>query len=169
MPTFAYWKGMIEPRRSDGLFDLTDIFTTSLGLVGVRGAAAGDAIGKANYLTGIDQTSFLLAKDGASNRRSIAYFWGNRLAAVRMDEFKIQFLAHDSFGTTPNGNHGGFTGTVAQTAGGMMYNLYANPQEDSSIAIRHIPAAAGLSPEVNRYQEMLKKYPPNVVVNFTGQ
>jgi arylsulfatase A-like enzyme len=169
VPTFAYWKGMIEPRRSDGLFDLTDIFTTSLGLVGVRGAAAGDAIGKANYLTGIDQTSFLLAKDGASNRRSIAYFWGNRLAAVRMDEFKIQFLAHDSFGTTPNGNHGGFTGTVAQTAGGMMYNLYANPQEDSSVAIRHIPAAAGLAPEVNRYQEMLRKYPPNVVVNFTGQ
>lgn len=34
VPTFAYWKGMIEPRRSDGLFDLTDIFTTSLGLAG---------------------------------------------------------------------------------------------------------------------------------------
>ena len=51
----------------------------------------------------------------------------------------------------------------------MMYNLYANPQEDNSVAIRHIPAASGLSLEVSRYQEMLRKYPPNVVVNFTGQ
>lgn len=169
VPTFAYWKGMIAPRRSDGLFDLTDIFSTSLALAGVRGAAAGEAVGKANYLTGIDQSSFLLARDGASNRRSIAYFLGDRLAAVRMDEFKYQMLVQDPYGTTPNGNHGGFTGTVSPAAAGMLYNLYANPQEDNSVALRHIPAASGVAVEVRRYQEMLKKFPPNVVVNFTAQ
>lgn len=169
VPTFAYWKNMIAPRRSDGLFDLTDIFSTSLGLAGIKGAAAGEAIGASNYLSGIDQTSFLLAREGASNRRSIAYFWGDKLAAVRMDEFKFQMLAQAPYGTTPNGNHGGFTGTMAPTAGAMMYNLYANPQEDNSVGIRHIPAAAGLSLEIARYQAMLKKFPPNVVVSFTGQ
>lgn len=169
VPTFAYWKGMIEPRRSDGLFDLTDIFSTSLGLAGVRGSAIGDAIGRTNYLSGIDQSSFLLASEGASNRRSIGYFLGDRLAAVRMDEFKFQMLVQDPYGATPNGNHGGFTGTVSPAAAGMLYNLYANPQEDNSVAIRHIPAASGVAQEVRRYQEMLKKYPPNVVVNFTGQ
>lgn len=169
VPTIAYWKGMIEPRRSDGLFDLTDVFSTSLGLAGIRGAAAGEAIGKGNYLSGIDQTSFLLAKDGASNRRSIVYFLGDRLAALRMDEFKYQLLVQDPNGATPNGNHGGFTGTIAPTAGGMMYNLYANPQEDNSVALRHIPAASGIAVQMRRYQEMLKKYPPNIVVNFTGQ
>ncbi|MBO9695271.1 MAG: sulfatase-like hydrolase/transferase [Sphingopyxis sp.] len=169
VPTFAYWKGMIEPGRSDGLFDLTDIFSTALGLAGVRGAAAGEAIGKTNYLTGIDQSSFLLAKEGASNRRSIAYFSGGHMAAVRMDEFKYQMLVQAPFSTTPNGNHGGFTGTIAPAAGAMMYNLYANPQEDNSVALRHIPAAAGIALEVRRYQEMLKKYPPSITVGFTGQ
>ncbi len=28
VPTFAYWKGMIKPRRSDGLFDFADILPT---------------------------------------------------------------------------------------------------------------------------------------------
>ncbi|HET6537561.1 MAG TPA: sulfatase-like hydrolase/transferase [Sphingopyxis sp.] len=169
VPTFAYWKGMIEPRRSDGLFDLTDIFTTALGLAGVEGAAAGEAIGKSNYLNGIDQTSFLLAKEGASNRRSIAYFWTDKLAAVRMDEFKYQLLVQDPYSATPNGLHGGFTGTIAPAAGVMMYNLYANPREDNAIGIRHIPAAAAIGAELGRYQQVMKKYPPQIVVNFSGQ
>lgn len=169
VPTFVSWQGMIEPRRSDGLFDLTDIFSTALGLAGIKGAAAGQAIGKDNYLNGIDQTSFLLAREGASNRRSIVYYSGNRLAAVRMDEFKFQMLIQDPFSATPNGNHGGFTGTIAPTAGVMMYNLYANPQEDNSKAIRHIPAAAGIAVETSRYQEVLKKYPPKILIDFPGQ
>lgn len=169
VPTFVSWPGMIEPRRSDGLFDLTDIFSTALSLAGIKGAAAGQAIGKENYLNGIDQTSFLLAREGASNRRSIAYYSGNRLAAVRMDEFKFQMLIQDPFSATPNGNHGGFTGTIAPTAGVMMYNLYANPQEDNSKAIRHIPAAAAFAVETSRYQEVLKKYPPKILIDFPGQ
>ena len=32
VPTFAYWKGMIQPRRSDGLFDLGDLFNTAVSL-----------------------------------------------------------------------------------------------------------------------------------------
>ena len=36
MPTFAYWKGMINPRRSVGLFDFADILPAALSLAGVR-------------------------------------------------------------------------------------------------------------------------------------
>lgn len=28
VPTFVYWKGVIDPRKSDGLFDLADLFNT---------------------------------------------------------------------------------------------------------------------------------------------
>ena len=38
VPTFAYWKDMIEPRKSDGLFDLADMLPTALSLAGVPGA-----------------------------------------------------------------------------------------------------------------------------------
>jgi arylsulfatase A-like enzyme len=159
VPTFVSWKGMIDPRRSDGLFDFADILPTSLGLAGMKGAAIGEAIGKSNYLDGVDQSSFLLAGEGASNRRSIFYFWNNRMAAVRMDEFKFVLLAQDPFGMTPNGNHGGFTGTVSPTAGGVMFNLYADPQELNSIGIRHLPVAIAIGAEAARYQQVLSKYP----------
>lgn len=38
VPTFVYWKGMIQPRKSDGIVDLADLFPTSLSLAGHPGA-----------------------------------------------------------------------------------------------------------------------------------
>jgi arylsulfatase A-like enzyme len=166
VPTFVYWKGMIEARKSDGLFDLADILPTSLSLAGKSGAAVGDLVAKDQYIDGLDQTSFLLAKDGASNRRSILYFWNDQLSAVRMDEFKIMTLAQMPFSLTQNGNHGGFTGTVARTAGATVFNLYADPQEENSIGIRHIPIAISILGELTRYQAILKKYPPQIQIGF---
>lgn len=166
VPTFVYWKGMIEARKSDGLFDLADILPTSLSLAGKSGAALGDLVGKDQYVDGLDQTSFLLAKDGASNRRSILYFWNDQLSAVRMDEFKIMTLAQMPFSLTQNGNHGGFTGTVARTAGATVFNLYADPQEENSIGIRHIPVGISILGELTRYQAVLKKYPPQIQIGF---
>jgi arylsulfatase A-like enzyme len=50
VPGIAYWKGMIEPgRTSDGLFDLIDLFNTSVALAG-----ASDAIPTDRYIDGID-------------------------------------------------------------------------------------------------------------------
>ncbi len=34
VPTFVYWKGMIQPRKSDGIVDLADLFPTALDLAG---------------------------------------------------------------------------------------------------------------------------------------
>lgn len=62
VPGIAYWPGMIAPgRQSDGLFDLTDFFNTSLALAGVS-----DSIPSERFIDGIDQSSFLLADDGKS-------------------------------------------------------------------------------------------------------
>ena len=38
VPTFAYWKGAISPRKSDGLFDLADLFNTCISIAGAPGA-----------------------------------------------------------------------------------------------------------------------------------
>jgi arylsulfatase len=166
VPTFIYWKGVIEPRKTDGLFDLADILPTSLSLAGKSGAALSKFVAKDHYIDGIDQTSFLLAKNGESNRRSILYFWSDQLSGVRMDEFKALSLAQMPFSLTRNGYHGGFTGTVERTAGVTMFNLYADPQEDNSIGVRHIPAFIGLEMEAERYKEVLKKFPPKVQIGF---
>jgi arylsulfatase len=44
VPTFVYGKGMIAPRKSDGLFDLADILPTALDLAGVPGRQARRAV-----------------------------------------------------------------------------------------------------------------------------
>ena len=65
VPAIVYWKGMIEPgQTNDGLFDLADLFTTSAALAGVQYRPPED-----QYLDGIDQTSFLVADAGLSNRK----------------------------------------------------------------------------------------------------
>ena len=166
VPTFAYWKGMIEPRKSDGLFDLSDLFNTSLALAGKAGASLSPLAPKGTFIDGIDQSSFLLAKDGQSKRKTIHYFWNDKLAAVRVDEFKIHTLLQEPYLLTPNGSHGGFTGVILESAGSMMFNLYTNPQEDDAVGIRHIPLGVPLNAELAAYQAILKKYPGKVQIGF---
>jgi arylsulfatase len=165
-PAFAYWKGTIAPRRSDGLFDLADLFNTSLAIAGKPGASLASLLPEDRYTDGIDQLSFLVDDEGQSNRRSIIYFWNTELAAVRVDEFKWfrSFQLPDSF--APNGHKGGFSGSIVKSAGVAMVNLYTNPQEDESVGIRHIPMGLVLENEIERYVEVLKRYPPRFQIGF---
>jgi arylsulfatase A-like enzyme len=93
VPTFAYWKGTIKPRRSDGLFDFADILPTALSLAGVPGAKLADLYPKTTYIDGVDQASFLVADDGLSARRSRPYTLNQYFAAIRVDEFKYVWTA----------------------------------------------------------------------------
>jgi arylsulfatase len=169
VPTFVYWKGMIEPRKSEGLFDLADLFTTSLALAGKPGAEAGKLVPADRYIDGIDQTSFLLAQNGQSNRRSILYFLGAHLAAVRIDELKFHVLVQVPDAVTRRGQQGGISGTAQQTAGSIMFNLYTNPQEDDMIGVRHIPLGLPLLTEMQRYEAVLQKFPPSTQIALPGQ
>ena len=166
VPTFAYWKGMIEPRKSEGLFDLSDLFNTCLSLAGKPGAEVGKLVPAKTFIDGVDQASFLLSKNGQSNRKAVHYFWNGKLSAVRIDEFKFFELVQQPFAFTRTGYQGGFSGAIMQPAGTLMFNLYTNPQEDDHIGIRHIPMGVPLQTEMIAYKEILKKYPPVVQIGF---
>jgi arylsulfatase len=166
VPTFAYWKGMIEPRKSEGLFDLSDLFNTAVSLAGKPGAQLGKLVPANRYIDGIDQVSFLLAKDGESNRRSVLYFWNDQLSGTRVDEFKYLVLMQSPFSLTPRGEQGGFSGSIEKSAGGTIFNLYTNPQEDETIGIRHIPMGIPLQAELARYEVVLKKFPKRVQISL---
>ncbi|MCV5646854.1 sulfatase-like hydrolase/transferase, partial [Escherichia coli] len=60
VPTFVYWKGMIQPRKSDGIVDLADLFPTALDLAGHPGAKVANLVPKTTFIDGVDQTSFFL-------------------------------------------------------------------------------------------------------------
>lgn len=163
VPTFAYFKGMIAPRKSEGLFDLADIFPTAMALAGKPGAALSPLLPATRYVDGIDQSSYLLADQGYSNRRSVLYWMSTEFAAVRIDEFKYHRAVQITDLIVQKGWNGGFSGGIVDKTGDMvMFNLYTNPQEDAIIGIRHIPVISVLQQEMGRYKkQVLTKFPPN--------
>ncbi|WP_423824045.1 arylsulfatase [Salinisphaera sp. SPP-AMP-43] len=87
VPGIAYWPGLIKPGRvSDGLFDLMDLFNTSLAVAGIE-----DQIPSERYIDGIDQTSFLLADQGQSGRQAVFVYNQADFSGLRWGEFKGYF------------------------------------------------------------------------------
>lgn len=88
VPGIAYWPGMIKPGRvSDGLFDLMDLFNTSLELGGIE-----SKIPKERYIDGVDQAGFLLSDHGETARQAVFSYNQADFSAVRWGEFKAYFM-----------------------------------------------------------------------------
>ena len=156
VPGIAYWKGMIAPGRvSDGLFDLMDLFNTSLTLGGATAAIPAD-----RYIDGIDQTSFLLMDDCQSARENVYFWMGGTFAAMRMREYKIHtkvIIPQASFlwidmatmndvGTAP-----------------WLFNLYIDPKEEYAVGHRMSPWLATMGAEMKAHGATFAKYPPKKV------
>jgi arylsulfatase A-like enzyme len=103
---------MINPRKSDGLFDDADILPTMVSLAGVSGAQLADLFPKTTYIDGVDQASFLVADNGLSARRSRPYTLNQYYAALRIDEFKGVMTAEIENGVVQKGDWGGFSGPI---------------------------------------------------------
>jgi arylsulfatase len=167
VPTLAYWKGTIDPRRSEGLFDFADFLPTVMSLAGVPGAKVAEHFPKTTYIDGVDQASFLVADRGQSARRSRPYTYNQYLASMRVDEFKYTWTTEIENAIVQRGNWGGFTGaTVTDTGGVICFNLYTNPQEDVSVGVRHIPICGVAVDAAGWYVKELVKYPPQFKVGF---
>jgi arylsulfatase len=167
VPTFAYWKGMIKPRRSDGLFDLGDLFNTGISLAGKPGVQVAQFVPKTTYIDGIDQIGLLVADNGQSARRSRPYTLNQYFAMIRVDEFKYIWTAEVQNGFVQKGDIGGFSGVIAtDTGGAVLFNLYTDPQEDVSVGVRHIPMAVPVIGAAGWYMKELIKYPPQFKIGF---
>jgi arylsulfatase len=157
VPCIAYWKGMIRPGRvSDGLFDCTDLFTTAASLGGAK-------LPEDRFIDGIDQTSFLLAEDGHSNRREIFYWLMNSFSGVRVGEIKTVVTAteRDHQDTV---NPGGLSGSTHEYTFNKMFNLYMDPKEEHNYAIRKIEYISALSDPVSEHLKTFLEHPPKVEV-----
>ena len=122
---------------------------------------------KTTYIDGVDQASFLVADDGLSARRSRPYTLNQYFAAVRIDEFKGVMTAEIENGVVQKGDWGGFSGPIfTDTGGGIVFNLYTNPQEDVSVGIRHIPMSVPIMAASGFYLKELIKYPPQFKIGF---
>ena len=154
VPGIAYWPGMIEPGQvSDDLFDLMDLFNTSLRLAGATGSLPQD-----RYIDGIDQTSFLLTKGGETLREHV-YFWMNTtLMAMRMHELKI----HQHVVVNNGSPFLWIDMATVQDVGTApwLFNLYLNPKEDYTVGHRMSAWLATMGAEMRQHGATFVKYPP---------
>ena len=144
---------MIRPgRESDDLFDLMDLFNTSLALAG-----AIDRIPTDRYIDGIDQTSFLLTDDGQSKREKV-YVWSEKdLMAMRMYEYKIhiKIVADPRPVAGHRHDHQSDIGLAP-----WLFNLYIDPKEQYPVGHRMNAWLASLAAEMKAHAATFKKYPP---------
>jgi arylsulfatase len=154
VPGIVYWKGMIKPGRvSDGLFDLADLFNTSIALSGTKYQPP-----KEQYVDGIDQTSFLLSDTGESNRKTIYYWLGDVFAGARLAEYKI-VLNGMSDNDADVVNPGSGT-TLQNYKNGKAFNLYLDPKEQHSFINSQTFLDELFAGAVQSHMATYKKYPP---------
>ncbi|MNM89947.1 Sulfatase [compost metagenome] len=161
VPAIAYWKDTIEAGRvSPGLFDLTDLYATALALAG-----ASDKLPADRYIDSIDQSSFLLADDGASRRRAVYYWAGNAFMGLRIAEFKVlvrdQIYQHDD--TWPRNSP--FQGTLQSSLyGGKLFDLLIDPKEEHAMGPLKQPHIPVLLQAAKQHAATFKAFAPPVPV-----
>jgi hypothetical protein len=126
----------------------------------IAGAKLANKFPKDRYVDGVDQTSFLIADDGQSARRSRPHTPNRYLSEMRVDELKYVFTGELELGIVQRGDWGGFSGSLFTDSGGaVMFNLETSLQEDVSIGIRHIPMLVPVIGTAGWYMRELMKYP----------
>ncbi|MGH9050915.1 MAG: arylsulfatase [Acidimicrobiia bacterium] len=154
VPGVFSWPGMIEAGRvSDGIFDQLDLFATLLTLGG-----APDAVPDDRFVDAVDQTSFLLAPDGDSNRKFHYYWLTSNFSALRIGEYKYM-LSSISDDERDVVNPGGFTGTVQQYPYGRFFNLYLDPKETHSYLIRKLVYIELIQRTIAEHLRTFRDYP----------
>ncbi|MFM1982566.1 MAG: hypothetical protein RJB22_1285 [Pseudomonadota bacterium] len=165
VPGIFWWPGVIGPGRvSDGLFDLADMFNTSLSIAGIDAAKT---LPTDRYIDGIDQTGFLLADAGQSAREAV-YFWRkDQFAGVRWRYYKM-VTSETQLGSGHVNDVGGLDNAqLVAPVNGFMYNLYLDPRERRSILIEKAWAPSyALGPLVALHGATMTKYPPRTKVRF---
>ncbi|WP_228850394.1 sulfatase-like hydrolase/transferase [Aegicerativicinus sediminis] len=153
VPCIAYWKGMIEPgQETNGLMDLSDIYMVSLRVGGVL-----DKLPNTLYFDGIDQTPYLLAKDGKSLRQAVFLWNSTDFCAMRWKDYKVHFQVFETKETRRNIDASLLTriGTAP-----WVFNLNVDPKEMASEGHRYfewgLPAVVAFQ---KRHIATMKKYP----------
>jgi arylsulfatase len=159
VPGLMMWQGTIEPgQQSDGIFDFNDIMPTALGLCGETGRLPTD-----RYIDGIDQTSFLLAPGGHSNRKFHYYWLTTNFSALRCGEYKMVLTA-TSDDDAGHAGPGGFTGTLQRYPYARLYNLWLDPKETHNYMTRKLTYVDVFQSGIRSHLGTFKRFPPKKVL-----
>ncbi len=163
VPGILVWPGMIEGgQSSDGIMNFADLLPTLAALGG-----AGDALPTDRYIDGVDQSSFLLAPGGDSNRKYHYYWLMQHFSAVRCGEYKMMLRATSDDETDAWGS-GGFTGVLQQNTYPKLFNLYLDPKEQHNYMTRKLAYMEAFQLGIRQHLATFKKYPPKTVMGLSA-
>jgi len=141
VPAIAYWKGMIKAGQDPmDLFQITDLYTTAATLAGVENKIPSDRV-----IDGINQISLLLNGEGFGRRNYIFHYNGDKLGAVRLDEFKMHIL--------------GIGGAIPKMEA---YNIIRDPGEKFGKVYPYLFLISPIQMMVEGHMKMIKKFPHTV-------
>jgi arylsulfatase A-like enzyme len=153
---------MIDAERvSDGLLNFSDLLPTALTLAG-----AADRLPTDRYVDGVDQTSFLLAPDGASCRKYHYYWLIDTFSALRVGEYNTWMLSSTSDDATDVHGAGGFTGVLQRYTYPRLFNLYLDPKEAHSYLTRKLAYLEVLREGMRAHLATFQAYPPKRVMGL---
>ncbi len=159
VPGLMMWQGTIDAgQQSDGLFDFNDIMPTCLGLAGESARLPAD-----RYIDGVDQSSFLIAPGGLSNRKYHYYWLQENFSALRCGEYKMVLTATSDDEAGSSGP-GGFTGVLERYAYARMYNLWLDPKEQHNYMTRKLAYVDVFQNGIRHHLGTFRKYPPKKVL-----
>ena len=158
VPGLLMWPGVIDERQSDGLFDFNDIMPTLLGLAGEEARLPKD-----RYIDGVDQSSFVLAPDGSSNRKFHYYWLSETFSGLRCGEYKMLLNATTDNATDAAGP-GGFTGVLERFAYARLYNLYLDPKEQHNYLTRKLAYLDAFQYGIRSHLSTFRRFPAKKVL-----
>lgn len=159
VPGIVWWPDMIKAGRvSDGLLDLADLFATFARIGGAK--LPGD-----RYIDGVDQTSFLFADAGESNRRAIYYYILDKFAAIRLGPYKQhRYIARPAIS---EGIPGYVNGAILEkTIGLYVHNLYLDPKERRPHGLRTTIITKQMQEAQKRHKASFENYPPKISLSL---
>ncbi|MBK1879303.1 sulfatase-like hydrolase/transferase [Pelagicoccus mobilis] len=154
------WPGKIAPSVNNEMVSVHDFLPTLANIVG-------EELPDDRPYDGFDQTDWLLGKQVKSNRQHLLTFVGDRLIAVRWNQFRIYPIEYHSSSTNPV--LGGYLGTIRETAGmPRIYDINADPGELMDIAVSGNGWVLGIySKLIKEYKATLKDHPNPPAPNMT--
>jgi arylsulfatase len=154
------WPGKIDPSVSNEMFAIHDFLPTLAKIVGAK-------LPKNRPIDGVDQSDFLLGKQKKSNREHLLTFIGDRLAAVRWQQFRIYPLQVGDANANPL--KAGYMGSISETSGyPQVYNIEADPKERVDLLVEGYSwVIAPYLKLIYEYKASLKDHPNPPAGNLT--
>jgi arylsulfatase len=153
------WPGRIAPGVTNEMVSIHDFFPT---LAAIIDAVVPDD----RPIDGVDQSDFLLGRQESSNRDHLITFIGDRVAAVRWQQWRLYPMAFER--TDGNPGIGGYVGRTAETAGfPEAYNIERDQREQMNVIHSNGWLMGPYLQIIGRYRATLVEHPNPPAPNLT--